>query len=251
VSSALKPCVFSSNNAFLLLSSTATRSFFDLSFSSHSSLVIGPFDFTGTALISFFDVFPFASDSDLLFFFNFFFSFFSFRRLFFSFLFSVLFFLSSAFDVSRLGSEVFLWLLLSLLEEFDEEELDDEVDEDEEDLLCFLEICRINSFELLNTGFSFFSFLYFFDFDESDLLLDLLLFSGETDVPLLLLYRDFDPPFLLFLEDLDLLLDLFLRERDLLLDLFLGVRDLLLDLFLEVRDLLLLLGIMAKEQRLS
>merc|ERR1719400_2579148 len=112
--------------------------------------------------------------------------------------------------------------------------------EEEEDLLCFLDICRINSLELLNTGFSFFSFLYFFDFDESDLLLDLLLFSEETDLPLLLLYRDFDPPFLLFLEDLDLLLDLFL-----------GIRDLLLDLFFGVRDLLLLLGILAKEQRLS
>ena len=237
VSSALKPCVFSSNNAFLLLASTATRSFFDLSLSSHSSLVIGPFDFKGAALISFFDVFPFASDSDLLFFFNFFFIFFSFRRLFFSFLFSALIFLSSAFDVSRLDSEVFLWLLLSSLEEFDEEELDDDVDE--EDLLCFLDICRINSLELLNAGFSFFSLLYFFDFDESDLLLDLLLFSEETDLPLLLLYRDLDPPFLLFLEDLDLLLDLFLGELDLLLDLFLGVRD-----------LLLLLGIVTKEQPL-
>jgi len=241
VSSALKPCVFSSNNAFLLLSSTATRSFFDLSLSSHSSLVIGPFDFKGAALVSFFDVFPLASDSDLPFFFNFFFSFFSFRSFFFSFFFFELFFLSSALDVSRLDSEVFLRLLLSSLEELDEEELDEEdVDEDEEDLLCFLDICLINSLELLNTGFSFFSFLYFFDFDESDLLLDLLLFSEETDLPLLLLYRDFDPPFLLFLEDLDLLLDLFLGERDLLLDLFLGVRD-----------LLLLLGIVAKEQRLS
>ena len=110
--------------------------------------------------------------------------------------------------------------------EFDDEELDDDVDEEGGDLLCFLDICRINTLELLNTGFSFFSFLYLFDLNESDLLLDLLLFSGETDIPLLRLYRDFDPPLLLFLEDLDLLLHLFLRERDLLLNLFLGVRDL-------------------------
>ena len=174
--------------------------------------------------MSFLDVFPFASDSDLLFFFNFFFSFFSFRRLFFSFFFSVLLFLSSALDVSRLDSEVFFRLLLSSLEEFDEEELDDDdVDEEEEDLLCFLDICRINSLELLNTGFSFFSFLYFFDFDESDLLLELLLFSGETDLPPLRLFREEDTSLLLFLEDLDLLLDLFLGVRDLLLDLFLEV----------------------------
>ena len=161
--------------------------------------------------MSFLDVFPFASDSDLLFFFNFFFSFFSFRRLFFSFLFSELFFLSSVFDVSGLDSEVFLWLLLSSLKEFDEELDDDDVDEEEEDLLCFLDICRINSLELLNTGFSFFSFLYFFDFDESDLLLKLLLFSGETDLPPLRLFREEDTSLLLFLEDLDLLLDLFLE----------------------------------------
>jgi len=188
--------------------------------------------------MSLLDVFPFASDSDLLFFFNLFFSFFSFRRLFFSFFFSVLLFLSSALDVSRLDSEVFLWLLISSLEEFDEELDDDDIDEEEEDLLCFLDICRINSLELLNTGFSF--FLYFFDFDESDLLLELLLFSGETDLPPLRLFREEDTSFLLFLEDLDLLLDLFLEVRDLLLDLFLGVRD-----------LLLLLGIVAKEQSLS
>ena len=135
-----------------------------------------------------------------------------------------------------MDSEVFFRLLFSSLEDFDEEELDDDVDEDEEDLLCFLDICRINSLELLNTGFSF---SFSFDFDESDLLLELLLFSGETDLPPLRLFREEDTSLLLFLEDLDLLLDLFLGER-----------DLLLDLFLEVRDLLLLLGIVAKEQRL-
>ena len=128
-----------------------------------------------------------------------------------------------------MDSEVFFRLLFSSLEEFDEEELDDDdVDEEEEDLLCFLDICRISSLELLNTGFSFFSFLYFFDFGESDLLLKLLLFSGETDLPPLRLFREEDTSLLLFLEDLDLLLDL----------------------FLEVRDLLLLLGIVAKEQSL-
>ena len=227
VSSALKPCVFSSSKAFLLLASTATRSFLAFSFSSHSSFVIGPFAFTGGGLTSVFEVFPFASDFDIFPFF-FFFSFFSFLSFFFSFFFS---FLPSTLVGSILDSEWLFRLFLLSLEDSDSDEEDDEVDEEEDDLLCFLEICLISSLELLNTGFSFLSFLCFLDFlEDPDLLLDSLLLETESlllllfdvDSPLLLRFFDIDSP-LLLLADIDLLLDLLLEDRDLLLLLRLGL----------------------------
>ena len=183
---------------------------------------------------SVFEVFPFASDFNVLSFFSFFFSFFSFRSLFFSLFFS---FLSSTFVGSILHSE-WLFRLFFLSLDDPEEEDEEDVDEEEDDLLCFLDICLISSLELLNTGFSFFSFFCFFDFfEDPDLLLDPLLLLLETESlllldaasPLLLLFFDIDSP-LLLLDDLDLLralgvllLDLLREDCDLLLLLSLGL----------------------------
>jgi len=182
-------------------------------------------------LRSIFEVFPFASDFNILFF-SFFFSFFSFRNRFFSFFFSFLSFVGSI-----LHSEwLFRLFFLSLEDSEEEDDEEDDVDEDEDDLLCLLDICLISSLELLKTGFSFFSFLCFFDFlEDPDLLLDslLLLIEPESlllldaDSPLLLRFFDMDSP-LLLLDDLDLLLplgllDLFREDRDLLLLLRLGL----------------------------
>jgi len=226
--------VFSSSKAFLLLASTATRSFLAFSFSSHSSFVIGPFAFKDGGLRSVFEVFPFASVFKTLFFFSFFFSFFSFRSLFFSFFFS---FLSWNFVDSILHSEWLFRLFFLSLEDSEEEDEEDDADEEEDDLLCLLDICLISSLELLNTGFSFFSFLCFFDFlEDPDLLLDSLLLLLEPESllldagagsPLLLLFFDNDSP-LLLRDDLDLLLplgllDLLREDRDLLLLLRLGL----------------------------